>query len=209
MALKDAGRGVLQAVFGAPGRTFEDEIDLLSRLTRMSGRPASFSMAQSNENPDAWRGRDAAPGRGQRQGPADPRPGLSAADRRRAGLRPLDQPVQPLPQLPAAGQAAVRGAHRGAARSAGAGAAADGGAGRGAIPLARLGRRFDFMYPLGDPPNYEPKRRRTRSPPRRRARRHAPGRARLRPAARERRAAACCWRRWPTTATARSTRSMR
>ena len=25
------------------------------------------------------------------------------------------------------------------------------------IPLARLGRRFDFMYPLGDPPNYEPK----------------------------------------------------
>ncbi len=37
LALKDSGRGVLQAVFGAPGRTFEDEIDLLSRLTRMSG----------------------------------------------------------------------------------------------------------------------------------------------------------------------------
>src|SRR5580698_2023002 len=56
MALKDSGRGVLQAVFGAPGRSFEDEIDLLSRLTRMSGRPASFSMVQSNENPDAWKG---------------------------------------------------------------------------------------------------------------------------------------------------------
>jgi N-acyl-D-aspartate/D-glutamate deacylase len=50
LALKDAGRGVLQAVFGAPGRSFEDEIDLLSRLSRLSGRPASFSMAQSNDN---------------------------------------------------------------------------------------------------------------------------------------------------------------
>ncbi len=42
LALKDSGKGVLQAVFGTPGRTFEDEIDLLSRLTRISGRrPAS------------------------------------------------------------------------------------------------------------------------------------------------------------------------
>src|SRR5262249_28292828 len=55
MALKDCGKGVLQAVFGVPGRTFEDEIDLLSRLTRMSGRPASFTMAQDNTRPDAWK----------------------------------------------------------------------------------------------------------------------------------------------------------
>ncbi len=25
------------------------------------------------------------------------------------------------------------------------------------IPLARMGRRFDFIYPMGDPPIYEPK----------------------------------------------------
>ena len=56
MALKDAGRGVLQAVFGIPGRSFEDEIDLLARLGKISGRPASFSMAQSNQSPDAWKG---------------------------------------------------------------------------------------------------------------------------------------------------------
>ncbi|MGZ6009017.1 MAG: N-acyl-D-amino-acid deacylase family protein, partial [Rhizomicrobium sp.] len=55
LALKDCGRGVLQAVFGVPGRTFEDEIDLLSRLTKLSGRPASFSMAQDPAKPDAWR----------------------------------------------------------------------------------------------------------------------------------------------------------
>jgi len=36
LALKGAGKGVLQAVFGAPGRTFEDEIDLLYRAMRSS-----------------------------------------------------------------------------------------------------------------------------------------------------------------------------
>jgi N-acyl-D-amino-acid deacylase len=30
--------------------------------------------------------------------------------------------------------------------------------GEAIIPLARLGRRYDFMWPLGDPPNYEPTR---------------------------------------------------
>src|SRR5438874_1170729 len=55
LALKDTGKGVLQAVFGSSGRTLQDEIDLLSRLTRISGRPASFTMAQDNGNPEAWR----------------------------------------------------------------------------------------------------------------------------------------------------------
>ena len=79
-------------------------------------------------------GRDAAPGRGQRVRPADPGPGLPAPDRRRPGLRPIDQPVQPLPELAAAGQAAVRRAHRRAARPASSRAPLDGGARRGADP---------------------------------------------------------------------------
>jgi N-acyl-D-aspartate/D-glutamate deacylase len=29
--------------------------------------------------------------------------------------------------------------------------------GEALIPLSRVGRRYDFMWPLGDPPNYEPK----------------------------------------------------
>jgi N-acyl-D-aspartate/D-glutamate deacylase len=29
--------------------------------------------------------------------------------------------------------------------------------GEALIPLSRLGRRYDFMWPLNDPPNYEPK----------------------------------------------------
>ena len=76
------------------------------------------------------------------------------------------------------------------------------------IPLARLGRGYDFMWPLGDPPNYEP----TPEDLDRRAGRAR--RASTRPSwpttcCWRTTAAACCWWRSPTTAAARSTRSMR
>ncbi|HEY1752738.1 MAG TPA: amidohydrolase family protein, partial [Caulobacteraceae bacterium] len=156
LALKDSGRGVLQAVFGEPGRTFEDEIDLLSRLTKLSGRPASFSMVQSNENPEAWRNVMKHLAAANEQGPpiraqVYPRPvgvvlgfdlsinpfSLCPSWPALAKL-PFDERIKALrdPQVRARllmedPEAAI-------------------------IPLARLGRRYDFMYPLGDPPNYEP-----------------------------------------------------
>ena len=156
MALKDAGKGVLQAVFGAPGRTFEDEIDLLSRLTRMSGRPASFSMAQANDNPDAWRGvmrhlaeanRDGPPIRAQ----VYPRPiGVVLGFDLSVNPFSLCPSYQPLIKLPFAQRIA---ALRDPAMRARLLAEEPGDA---IIPLARMGRRFNFIYPLGDPPNYEP-----------------------------------------------------
>jgi len=156
LALKEAGRGVLQAVFGTPGRTFEDEIDLLSRLTRLSGRPASFSMAQSNENPEAWRGAMQRLAEANAKGPpiraqVFPRPigvvlGFDLSvnpfslcpswaelarlpfDRRIAALRDPQVRARLLVEEP----------------------------GDALIPLARMGRRFEFIWPLGDPPDYEP-----------------------------------------------------
>jgi N-acyl-D-aspartate/D-glutamate deacylase len=156
MALKDAGKGVLQAVFGAPGRTFEDEIDLLSRLTRMSGRPASFSMAQANDNPDAWRGvmrhlaeanRDGPPIRAQ----VYPRPiGVVLGFDLSINPFSLCPSYQPLIKLPFAKRiAALRDPEMRARLLAEE-------PGDAIIPLARMGRRFNFIYPLGDPPNYEP-----------------------------------------------------
>jgi N-acyl-D-aspartate/D-glutamate deacylase len=157
LALKDAGKGVLQAVFGAPGRSFEDEIDLLSRLTRMSGRPASFSMAQSNENPDAWRNVMQHLAEANVKGPpiraqVYPRPiGVVLGFDLSVNPFSLCPSYQPLAKLPFEQRiAALR----------------DSGVrarllmeepGDSLIPLARMGRRFDFIYPLADPPNYEPR----------------------------------------------------
>ncbi len=156
MALKDCGRGVLQAVFGVPGRTFEDEIDLLSRLTRMSGRPASFTMAQSNQQPDAWKNVMAHLAEANTKGPpiraqVYPRPigmvlGLDLSvnpfslcpsyqalaklpfERRVAEMRKPEMRARLLMEEPA----------------------------DALIPLAKLGRMFNHMYPLGEPANYEP-----------------------------------------------------
>jgi N-acyl-D-amino-acid deacylase len=156
LALKDAGRGVLQAVFGESGRTFEDEIDLLSRLTRISGRPASFSMAQSNDNPDAWRHVMQHLAEANAKGPpiraqVYPRPiGVVLGFDLSINPFSLCPSYQPLAKLPFAERIAALRDPMVRARL----LMED--PGEAIIPLARLGRRFDFMYPLGDPPNYEP-----------------------------------------------------
>ena len=157
LALKDAGRGVLQAVFGESGRTFEDEIDMLSRLTRASGRPASFSMAQSNENPDAWRHVMQHLAEANAKGPpiraqVYPRPiGVVLGFDLSVNPFSLCPSYQALAKLPFAERiAALRDPTMRARLLMEDPEAA-------IIPLARLGRRYDFMWPLSDPPNYEPK----------------------------------------------------
>jgi N-acyl-D-amino-acid deacylase len=157
MALKDSGKGVLQAVFGAPGRTFEDEIDLLSRLTRMSGRPASFSMAQSNENPDAWRNVMQHLAEANSEGPpiraqVYPRPiGVVLGFDLSINPFSLCPSYQSLAKLPFAQR--ITALHDPTMRA----RLLMEEPGDALIPLARMGRRFDFIYPLADPPNYEPR----------------------------------------------------
>jgi len=156
LALKDAGRGVLQAVFGAPGRSFEDEIDLLSRLSRLSGRPASFSMAQSNDNPDAWRHVMQHLAEANAEGPpiraqVYPRPiGVVLGFDLTINPFSLCPSWRPLAKLPFEARIAALRDPWVRARL----LTED--PGEALIPLARLGRRFDFMWPLGDPPDYEP-----------------------------------------------------
>jgi N-acyl-D-amino-acid deacylase len=156
MALKDTGKGVLQAVFGSSGRTLQDEIDLLSRLTRMSGRPASFTMAQDNGNPEAWRDIMAHLAEANTRGP-----------RIRAQVFPrligmvlgfdltvnpfnLCPSYQPLAKLPFEERTQALRDPMVRARL----LMED--AQDSFLPLTRLGRRFDYIFPMGDPPNYEP-----------------------------------------------------
>ncbi len=156
MALKDTGRGVLQAVFGSSGRTLQDEIDLLSRLTRMSGRPASFTMAQDNGNPEAWRDIMAHLAEANTKGPrirAQVFPRLIGMvlgfdlTVNPFNLCPSYQPLAKLPfeeRIEALRDPMVRARllMEDAQDS--------------FLPLTRLGRRFDYIFPMGDPPNYEP-----------------------------------------------------
>ena len=156
MALKDTGKGVLQAVFGSSGRTLQDEIDLLSRLTRMSGRPASFTMAQSNERPEDWRDIMAHLAEANTRGPrirAQVFPRLIGMvlgfdlTVNPFNLCPSYQPLAKLPfeeRIQALRDPMVRARllMEDAQDS--------------FLPLTRLGRRFDYIFPMGDPPNYEP-----------------------------------------------------
>jgi N-acyl-D-aspartate/D-glutamate deacylase len=156
LALKDTGRGVLQAVFGTPGRTFEDEIDLLARLAKLSGRPASFSMAQSNENPDAWQGAMRRLAEANTGGPpiraqVYPRPiGVVLGFDLSINPFSLCPSYQPLTKLPFAERIAALRDPQMRARL------LMEEPGDSWVALARMGRRFDFIFPLGDPPNYEP-----------------------------------------------------
>jgi N-acyl-D-aspartate/D-glutamate deacylase len=156
-ALRDAGRGVLQAVFGVPGRTFEDEIDLLARLGKISGRPASFSMAQSNDNPQAWKGAMRRLAEANASGPpiraqVYPRPiGVVLGFDLSINPFSLCPSWQPLARLPFAERIAALRDPQMRARL------LMEEPGEALIPLSRIGRRYDFMWPLGDPPNYEPK----------------------------------------------------
>jgi len=156
MALKDTGKGVLQAVFGSSGRTLQDEIDLLSRLTRMSGRPASFTMAQANENPEAWRDIMAHLAEANTRGPrirAQVFPRLIGMvlgfdlTVNPFNLCPSYQPLAGLPfeeRIEALRDPMVRARLLMEDQQ------------ESFLPLTRLGRRFEYIYPLGDPPNYEP-----------------------------------------------------
>jgi N-acyl-D-aspartate/D-glutamate deacylase len=156
LALKDTGKGVLQAVFGESGRTLHDEIELLSRLTRLSGRPASFTMAQDNTNPEAWRGILEHLAEANTKGP-----------RIRAQVFPrligmvlgfdltvnpfnLCPSYQPLAKLPFEERIAALKDPMVRARL----LMED--AGESFLPLTRLGRRYEYMFPMSDPPNYEP-----------------------------------------------------
>lgn len=52
--LADAGRGVLQFISDFSDEQ-GDEFDMISRLTRTAGRPASISIAQRHAKPEGWR----------------------------------------------------------------------------------------------------------------------------------------------------------
>ena len=154
-ALADADTGIFQAVLDAPFETWEDELTRLIAIAEASGRPATFTLALANSGPNTWdaplRMVDDARARGLEIWPQVlPRPiGMVsgwALSTHPFCLCPSYQPLANLSleqQLPLLRDPAVRAKLIGEMPQPG-------------HPLAMLTRNWDWMFPFGDPPQYEP-----------------------------------------------------
>jgi N-acyl-D-aspartate/D-glutamate deacylase len=155
LGLKAAGRGVLQVVsdFTDPTR----ELAMLRRLVAESGRPLSFSLAQSDRGPDAWRmllgfldqcAADKLPVKAQVCGrPVGLLLGLSLT------LNPFSAHAsyRKIEHLPFAERLAIMRSPEMRARLLSEEPASDN-------PFVKaVLRNFAKMFPLADPPDYEPK----------------------------------------------------
>jgi N-acyl-D-aspartate/D-glutamate deacylase len=154
--LKEMGKGTLQFVLGIPGRGFASEVELVARLARASGRPASFSLAQDNSRPDAWRDALAICARAKNDGATVraqvlPR-GVGMIIGHDVSVNPfcLCPSYQKLSDLPFADRIAALRDPALRARLL-AEKPQD-----PVAPLAVMGRYFERMFELSDPPNYEP-----------------------------------------------------
>lgn len=154
--LKEMNRGTLQFVLGAPGRDLPSEVELVARLARSSGRPASFSLAQDNSNPDGWRRALAVAARANDEGAQVraqvlPR-GVGIIVGHDVSINPfcLCPSYQALTRLSfeekiaAMRDPAVRARLLSEAPM------------DPVAPLAVMGRHFERMFPFSDPPDYEP-----------------------------------------------------
>lgn len=153
-AMKDTGKGIIQMVLDAPHRSWEEEIEHLISITQ-SSVPATFTLGTSNRGPRVW---DAAIAR------------VSAANATGSNISPqlLPRPVgllmghelstNPFCVCPTyvemqslSLEDKLARLHDPAIRAALIAEDPDEG-----NAFAASARNWDWMFPLGDPPNYEP-----------------------------------------------------
>jgi len=151
-----AKKGVLQFVLGVPGKSFQDEVRMAARLGQRNGRPVSFSFAQDNQNPDSWRRILAIVAEANASGvrmraQIFPRPiGLVLGHNLSVSpfsLCPSYKAIAHLPLVARIAKLRDPGLRERLLKEP---------PGETTTPLATLGRIFSQMYPLGNPPNYEP-----------------------------------------------------
>jgi N-acyl-D-aspartate/D-glutamate deacylase len=153
--LRQAGRGIIQVVMDFPDERWSG-ILMLRRLAEQSGRPVTFTLGSGNSGVEGWRDalrmvEEANEAGSSITGQVFPRPiglvqghslsinpfSLCASYKAIAHL-PLDERVRELrkPELRARLLAEPPG--------------------DSPSMLAQMGRSFDWMFPLSDPPDYEP-----------------------------------------------------
>jgi N-acyl-D-aspartate/D-glutamate deacylase len=156
MGIADAGRGVMELIsdFDTPDPI--TEFGMLRRLVERSGRPLSLSLAQAGSSSDGWRGllglieqasKDGLPIRGQ----VAPRPiGLLLGLQGTINPFIAHETFAEIKDKPLADKVRIMRDPSFRARMLAETEA------KQSHPLARRVMAFDKIFPLGDPPNYEP-----------------------------------------------------
>ena len=156
MGIADAGCGVMELIsdFDTPDPV--SEFGMIRRLVERSGRPLSLSLAQAGSSADGWRGllglieqasKDGLPIRGQ----VAPRPiGLLLGLQGTINPFIAHETFAEIKEKPLADKVRVMRDPSFRARMLAETEA------RQTHPLARRVMAFDRIFPLGDPPNYEP-----------------------------------------------------
>ncbi len=153
--LKDAGRGVIQMVMDFPDESWS-ALKMLRRLAEQSGRPATFTMGSGNSGPEGWRDGLRIVEDAVRDGVAItaqvfPRPiGLVLGHRLTVHPFALCPTYKALTRLPHEEKMCALRTPEVRERL------LNEPQGESASMLALLGRSYDWMFPLADPPNYEP-----------------------------------------------------
>lgn len=154
-ALRDADTGVLQMVLDAPFQSWTDELSHLLAVAQASGRPATFTLGTANGGEPVWEDAlricEDANDQGMKISPQIlPRPvgmicgfelsshpfSLCPGYEAIAAL-PLDAQLAHLRDPAFRAKLVAEAPHEG-------------------HPLAMMTRNWDWIFPLSDPPNYEP-----------------------------------------------------
>ena len=154
-AMRDVDTGVLQMVLDAPFSSWTDELAHLLTVAKAAGRPATFTLGTSNTGEPVWQDAlricEEANEQGLKISPQIlPRPvgmicgfelsshpfSLCPSYEAIAAL-PLDQQLPYLRDLKFRAKLVAEKPHDG-------------------HPLAMMTRNWDWIFPLSDPPNYEP-----------------------------------------------------
>ena len=156
MGIADAGRGVMELISDFDSPDPLTEFAMLRRLVERSGRPLSLSLAQAGSSPDGWRGllglieqasKDGLPIRGQ----VAPRPiGLLLGLQGTINPFIAHETFAEIKDKPLADKVRIMRDPSFRARMLAETEA------KQTHPLARRVMAFDKIFPLGDPPNYEP-----------------------------------------------------
>ena len=157
LGMKDAGRGVIEFISDFNTPSPESEFEMIERLLAASGRPFSVSLAQAQFQARGL-APPARPGRGAgRQGPSGQGAGGAAADRRAAGPAGEPHPVLdvPRPTRRSSTRAWPSGSRSCAIRRSARSCLQEAHEPLRSDMAARL-TDYDRMFPLGDPPDYEP-----------------------------------------------------